>query len=77
MHLKRYTNEDAGFSGLVPEGWNEKRPGEFGRDESEADPTFFAQLGIPGMALDVVIELLLPRLGLEALPERAAPLGED
>jgi glutamine amidotransferase-like uncharacterized protein len=66
-----YTNKDAGFSGVVPEGWIEKRPGEFGRGDPDTDPTFLVQLGVPGATVDLVSELLLPKIGLEALPERA------
>ena len=66
-----YTSKDSGFSGVVPEGWIEKGPGEFGRGDPDTDPTFLVQLGVPGATVDLVSELLLPRLGLEALPERA------
>ena len=72
--FKAYTNLDSGFSGVVPEGWIEKRPGEFGRGNSDADPTFLAQLGVPGATLALVTELLLPKLGLTALPERAGSI---
>lgn len=66
-----YTNKDAGFSGVVPAGWIEKGPGEFGRGDPDTDPTFLVQLGVPGATVDLVSELLLPKLGLEALPESA------
>jgi len=66
-----YTNKDSGFSGVVPQGWVEKRPGEFGRAMSETDPTFLVQAGVPGATVDLVTSLLLPKLGLEDLPERA------
>jgi hypothetical protein len=66
-----YTNKDAGFSGVVPAGWIEKGPGEFGRGDPDTDPTFLVQLGVPGATVDLVSELLLPKIGLEALPERA------
>jgi hypothetical protein len=65
-----YTNTVSGFSGIVPEGWIERGPGEFGRGDPEADPTFLVQLGVPGATVELVTQLLLPRLGLEALPER-------
>jgi hypothetical protein len=68
MQHKRFTNQDAGFSGVVPEGWLEKEPGQFGRGTSEADPTFLVQLGVPGATVDLVTQLLLPKIGLEALP---------
>ena len=65
-----YTNKEAGFNTIVPEGWIERRPGEFSRGEPETDPTFLAQLGVPGATIEFVIELLLPKLSLVALPER-------
>jgi hypothetical protein len=52
----------------VPAGWIEREPGQFGRGASEADPTFLVQLGVPGATVDLVTSMLLPRLGLEALP---------
>ena len=66
-----YTNKEAGFNSIVPEGWFEGRPGEFRRGDPETDPTFLLQQGVPGANIELVIELLLPKLGLEALPERA------
>lgn len=66
-----YTNTVSGFRGIVPEGWIENGPGEFGRGDPDADPTFLVQSGVPGATIDLVIGLLLPKLGLEALPERA------
>jgi hypothetical protein len=69
-----YTNKDAGFNGVVSESWIEKRPGEFGRGNSDTDPTFLVQQGVPGATVDMVTELLLPKLGLAALPERAGSI---
>jgi len=66
-----YANRDTGFSGIVPEGWIEKGPGEFGRGDPDTDPTFLVQLGVPGATIDLVTELLLPKIGLEALPASA------
>ena len=40
-----YTNQDSGFSGVVPESWIEKGPGEFGRGDPAIDPTFLVQWG--------------------------------
>jgi hypothetical protein len=69
-----YTNKDSGFRGVVPVGWVEKRPGEFGRADSATDPTFLVQLGVPGATLDLVTDLLLPKLDLTVLPERAGSI---
>ena len=66
-----FANQDARFSGLVPEGWAEARPGEFKRGASEADPTALIQVGVPGLPVGALVELLLPELGLQALPEPA------
>jgi glutamine amidotransferase-like uncharacterized protein len=63
-----YTNVEARFSGVVPEGWIERGPGEFGRGDPDIDPTFLVQLGVPGATVDLVTELLLPKIGLEGLP---------
>jgi glutamine amidotransferase-like uncharacterized protein len=65
-----YTNKDAGFSGVVPSGWVQEESGQFGRGASATDPTFLVQLGVPGATVDLVTQLLLPNIGLEALPER-------
>ena len=46
MEHKRYTNEDAGFSGVVPEGWIEQETGQFVRGASETDPTFLVLAGL-------------------------------
>ena len=62
MHLKRYTNEDAGFSGVVPEGWAEQETGQFVRGASETDPTFLVLAGAAGLAVDDLVEILLPKL---------------
>ena len=70
MKHKPYVNQDAGFGSIVPEGWTEGRPGEFKRGADEDDPTALIQVGIPGFTVDALVELLLPDLGLEALPER-------
>lgn len=70
-NFKPYTNKEARFNSIVPEGWIERRPGEFSRGELETDPTFLAQQGVPGATIEFVIELLLPKLSLEALPARA------
>jgi len=69
MKHKRYVNQDAGFSGAVPEGWSEREPGQFLRGASEADPTFLVLAGAPGIPVDALVGMLLPQLKLEALPE--------
>jgi glutamine amidotransferase-like uncharacterized protein len=66
-----YVNKDSGFRGIVPESWIEKGPGEFGRGDPDTDPTFLVQLGVQGATVDLVTELLLPKIGLEALPASA------
>jgi len=71
MKQKQFTQQDAGYSGVAPEGWTETEPGQFGRRETEADPTFLVQAGVPGATVDLVTQLLLPKIGLEALPPSA------
>ena len=74
MKCRRFTNQESGFGGVVPEGWREREPGQFGRGVSEADPTFLVQLGVPGATVDLVTQLLLPKIGLHALPPSAGRL---
>lgn len=71
MEYKHFANEETGIRGLVPEGWIEKRTGEFSRADSDTDSTLLVQLGVPGATVHFVTELLLPKLGIQALPERA------
>jgi SagB-type dehydrogenase family enzyme len=71
MEYRRFTHEDAGFSSVVPEGWAEQETGQFVRGASETDPTFLVLAGAAGFTVDDLIEMLLPQLKLEALPERA------
>jgi hypothetical protein len=72
-----YTNKDSGFSGVVPAGWIERRPGEFGRGDPDTDPTFLVQQEVPGATVALVTELLLPKIGLEALPERTGGIESE
>jgi len=72
-----YTSADAAFSGVAPVGWAEKEPGQFGRGASETDPTFLVQLGVPSATVDLVTSLLLPKIGLEALPPRAGRIENE
>ena len=58
MEFKQFTNEDSGICGIVPEGWIEKRPGEFGRSDLDIDAMLLVQLGIPGGNLALMTELL-------------------
>ena len=51
-----YANKDSGFSGVAPEGWVERGPGEFGRGDPATDPTFLVQAGVPGTTIDLVTE---------------------
>ncbi len=66
--LTPFTDENYGFSGVIPEGWTNAGPGLLARKKSAADVTLIAQQAAP-MAPDALIQALLPRLGLKEAPE--------
>lgn len=59
--LVPYTSEVMGFTGLVPEGWEEVSPGVFA--PSLASPYALIQMALPGMTSDTMLPLLLQQLG--------------
>ena len=68
--LAPFASERFGLRGVVPEGWSEVEPGLFARGTASDDVTQLIIQSYPGMTSDwAVTALVLPRLGLEALPE--------
>jgi len=76
LALVPYTNEEGGFTGLVPEGWTEGPPLNFKRASSALDPTTFVQDSAP-ISADELFGVLSAQLGLdsEMEPSSTAALG--
>jgi SagB-type dehydrogenase family enzyme len=70
VKLKIFHSEDLGISGVVPEGWAERRPGEVARGASPVDPTALFQQGFAGTSIKDLKEGLLPHLGIDVFPEQ-------
>jgi len=76
LTLEPYTNEEQGFTGLVPAGWTEGSPLNFKRGSSALDPTTFVQDSAP-ISADELLGVLSPQLGFdpEMEPISTATLG--
>jgi SagB-type dehydrogenase family enzyme len=72
MKLKPFENADLGISGVVPEGWAQRGPGEVARGASPIDPTALFQQGFAGVSIEELKVGLLPHLGIDVFPE---PVG--
>jgi pimeloyl-ACP methyl ester carboxylesterase len=74
--LVPYTNEEEGFTGLVPEGWTEGPPLNFKRASSALDPTTFVHDSAP-ISADELLGVLSPQLGFDPAlePSSAAAVG--
>ncbi len=70
--LVSYTSDDMAITGVVPEGWLEVAPGAYARNNSRTDLTLIIQQAARGVSGDEIAAVLLPRLGLEELPEEAS-----
>ena len=66
--LEPFTNEEIGFSTVVPTGWNELLPGVYARTSPATDPTIFGQMGFPTAARDAAVGEILTQLGADELP---------
>ena len=66
--LQPYTNEESGFSTVIPTGWNELLPGVYARSNPATDPTIFGQLAFPAAARDMAVAEILSNLGAGELP---------
>jgi pimeloyl-ACP methyl ester carboxylesterase len=66
--LEPYTNDEMGFSTVVPSGWNELDTGIYARGNPTLDPTLLAQLSTPNETADDFLGQVLAVLGVAALP---------
>ena len=67
--LEPFTNEEAGFSTVIPAGWQELLPGVYSRGNPAVDPTILGQLAAPTDNSEAFIGEVLANLGVAALPE--------
>ena len=74
--LETFTDEQRGFSGLVPAGWQERAPANLVRASSATDPAYFVLEAQPGSA-DELFGGLAGNLGLDPQlePTNSADLG--
>jgi SagB-type dehydrogenase family enzyme len=71
MEQKRFTNQDIGISGVMPDGWVEAEPCVWLRNASETDPTHLIQQRVGGLSRAEVITLAMSQESLAELPEHA------
>jgi hypothetical protein len=69
--LEPFVDEERGFSGLVPAGWEELAPANLARRSSALDPTYFVLEATPGAVADLFANLA-GQLGLDPPPEPVA-----
>jgi pimeloyl-ACP methyl ester carboxylesterase len=69
--LEPFTDEERGFTGVVPAGWQELAPANLARGSSALDPTYFVLEATPGTAADLFASLA-GQLGLDPPPD---PVG--
>jgi len=69
--LEPFTDEERGFGGLVPVGWQELAPANLARASSALDPTYFVLEATPGTAAELFANLA-GQLGLDPPPEPVA-----
>ena len=69
--LEPFTDEERGFRGLVPAGWQEQAPANLVRASSATDQAYFVLEAQPGSA-DELLGALAGNLGLDPQPERAS-----
>jgi len=67
--LEPFTNEEAGFSTVIPTGWQELQPGVYSRGNPAVDPTILGQLAAPAGDREAFLGEILTNLGVAALPE--------
>jgi hypothetical protein len=67
--LEPFTNEDMGYSTLIPTGWEEIVPGAYSRGNPALDPTILAQLSAPNETAEEFFGQILANLGVPSLPE--------
>jgi pimeloyl-ACP methyl ester carboxylesterase len=69
--LEPFTDQERGFTGVVPAGWQELAPANLARGSSALDPTYFVLEATPGTKVDLFASLAA-QLGLDPPPEPAA-----
>jgi len=69
--LEPFTDEERGFSGLVPAGWTELAPANLARGSSAIDLTYFVLEATPGAAAELLGNLA-GQLGLDPALEPVA-----
>jgi CubicO group peptidase (beta-lactamase class C family) len=67
--LAPFTSQEAGISGVAPDGWVEAFPGEFLRGMPDADPTLLQHQLIPDTTIDELSPVIVSDLGLKEFPE--------
>jgi pimeloyl-ACP methyl ester carboxylesterase len=69
--LEPYNDQERGFKGLVPSGWEKLGPANLLRGNSALDSTYFVLEATPGTAAELLASLA-GQLGLEPVPEPVA-----
>ncbi len=71
LMLEPFVDEERGFSGLIPAGWEELAPANLARADGALDPTYFVLEASDSSAEDL-FEALISQLGLSPAPEPLA-----
>jgi pimeloyl-ACP methyl ester carboxylesterase len=71
VELEPFIDEQRGFSGVVPVGWEELAPANLARQATALDPTYFVLEATPGAAADLFANLA-GQLRLDPVPEPLA-----
>jgi hypothetical protein len=69
--LEPFVDEERGFSGLLPAGWEEHAPANLSRGQTALDPTYFV-LEASDNSADELFASLTGQLGLDPVPEPIA-----
>jgi pimeloyl-ACP methyl ester carboxylesterase len=69
--LEPFNDQERGFKGLVPLGWEALAPANLLRGNSALDPTYFVLEATPGTAAELLASLA-GQLGLDPVPEPVA-----
>lgn len=69
--LESFVDEERGFSGLLPAGWQEHAPANLSRGQTALDPTYFV-LEASDSSADELFASLTGQLGLDPAPEPIA-----
>ena len=75
INLAPFTDDQFGFSGLVPDSWIESAPGVYSR--SELGIVSMVQQALPGVATGQLLQILATEMGLGEAPEVASIRESD